>query len=83
MLLSLFMVSVAEAGAEESLPLGFLEFLGGMVEVEEAGEKKLLDPLDFEGALLPETSAASADGEEPVPADGVPPGSEHTEEVLP
>jgi len=72
-LLTLLMVSVAEAAdnGEQALPLGFLEFLGGMVEVEGVAEKTLLDPLDFESVLDPESFESSSNEEE----------AEHIEEV--
>jgi hypothetical protein len=45
----LMMIWATNAVAEESLPPGFLEFLGDMVEVEEGRETgALLDPLIFE-----------------------------------
>ena len=52
--------SVAESAAEP-LPLGFLEYLGSMVEVESGDELTLLDPLDFEAALEDERPSEPAD----------------------
>ena len=46
---------------DEALPLGFLEFLGGMVEVEGSGQQTLLDPLDFEDGLDPDSQRPEAD----------------------
>lgn len=59
MLTALTMFAV-ESYAEEALPAGFLEFLGGMVEVEEGAESTLLDPLDFEGLQDPSQTADGA-----------------------
>ena len=46
---------------DETLPLGFLEYLGGMVEVERSGERTLLDPLDFEDTLESEKEGTGSD----------------------
>ncbi len=62
MVLAVLMTVALEANSEEprsedELPLGFLEFLGGMVEVEGAEGRELVDPLDFEQLVEPETPA--------------------------
>ena len=54
------MIIAAQAGAEEALPPGFLEYLGGMVEVEGAADAELLDPLDFENMLEPGMDGTAA-----------------------
>jgi hypothetical protein len=54
------MIIAAQASAEEALPLGFLEYLGGMVEVQGAADAELLDPLDFENLPEPEMDGAAA-----------------------
>jgi hypothetical protein len=57
------MIIAAQASAEEALPLGFLEYLGGMVEVQGAADAELLDPLDFEN--LPESQMDGTAAAEP------------------
>ena len=83
MMLTVLMVIAAESHAEEALPAGFLEFLGGMVEVEGDLEKTLLDPLDFESLLDLQDPVQAADGEGVDRADDGVLDSEHVEEVLP
>ena len=67
-------VDAEEPRADDELPLGFLEFLGGMVEVESPAGARLIDPLDFEGVV--EQQPARLEWDEPVE-------SEHVEEVSP
>ena len=62
------MMIAAQASAEEALPLGFLEFLGGMVEVRGADDTELLDPLDFEKLLESEMDASERTAD-PDPSD--------------
>jgi len=64
------MIIAAQAGAEEVLPLGFLEYLGGMVEVQGAADAELLDPLDFENMEPGMDGATAAE-----------PGQSETEQV--
>ena len=40
-------VRSSESQDQDELPLGFLEFLGGMVEVESTAGPRMVDPLDM------------------------------------
>ena len=62
MVLTVLTVAAMEAGSaegrsDEELPPGFLEFLGGMVEVESAAGTRLVDPLDLQQLLEAELPA--------------------------
>lgn len=80
MVLSAFVLIAAESHAEEALPGGFLEFLGGMIEVEGDAGKTLLDPLDFEDPLDQEETTEAAGAQE---IEAGSPDSAPVEEVLP
>ena len=83
LMLTALMMIAARSHAEEALPAGFLEFLGGMLEVEGDAGKTLLDPLDFESPLELQDPLQAADGEGVDPADDSALDSEPVEEVLP
>lgn len=67
----------ADDPAEDELPLGFLEFLGGMVEVDSATGPRLLDPLDLQELMEAQQPAQQEWGapasEQPEPAKEVSP----------
>ncbi len=67
----------AEAVADDALPLGFLEYLGGMVEVQGRDQPTLLDPLAFEELVEPEVPP------QPLPWDEPAAGSRDDHEVRP
>ncbi len=71
--------SVAESAAEP-LPLGFLEYLGSMVEVESGEERTLLDPLDFEAALEDELPPEPTDASQRRAPSAAPTATGATEE---
>ena len=69
--------TAAEAVADDVLPLGFLEYLGGMVEVQGRDQPTLLDPLAFEELVEPEVPP------QPLPWDEPAAGSRDDREVRP
>jgi hypothetical protein len=65
----------AEDKGEGELPLGFLEYLGAMVEVESAAGSRLVDPLDLQEPLEPEEPEEPARLEWDAPAGENPQGA--------
>lgn len=72
--------TAAGAVADDVLPLGFLEYLGGMVEVQGRDQPTLLDPLAFEELVEPAEPEVPP---QPLPWDEPAAGSRDDREVRP